>query len=145
MAHPEPTPHRHPFPGPTHGQAIGSEECDTGQERKKAQIDDQCSTTSLIAIHPGDHAADETAGNEQVVEADVERPQADRSDIGRWDGKDALMHTRPLKQKGLHGKSTDVYQSSKQREDPNDHGHETGSTPAVPKSGTVTSWRLRTC
>jgi hypothetical protein len=48
-------------PRPTHCQPIGGEQRDPGQEREKAQIDDKGLADSLIASHPYDDAADETA------------------------------------------------------------------------------------
>jgi hypothetical protein len=82
----------------TQSQLVRSEERDAGKEGEQAQINDICPTDGLIAVYPDDDTGDEAASNEQVVEPDIECPEAYRRDVDTWNGEDTLMHTRPLEQ-----------------------------------------------
>jgi hypothetical protein len=97
----------------TQSQLVRSEERDAGKEGEQAQINDICPTDGLIAVYPDDDTGDEAASNEQVVEPDIESPEAYRRDVDTWNGEDTLMHTRPLEQQTKARRCTTAVASAK--------------------------------
>ena len=111
--------------GATERHPIGDEEHDAGQDHEQAGIDHQRPTDLIVAGNPEDHARNRSAAEEEVVEADVERPEPYGRDVGRRDCEDPAVDAGTVKEQNLPGKCEQVDGGADQRKDPHDPGHRT--------------------